>query len=346
MTATGRTGLFRQLLLVAVATCLASVLSACGSSGSSPPSPSQEAGVALRYQADDGRQALLEINPFEIGKNTFRVTVMNSQSQPAAVNSVDLRFSRPDDGAPPATLPATPSDGGKSFVAESELQQTGWWDIDVVLDGAVAVNFYLRLDNPSQAPLSFAAPDYASDPAAEALFQKTLQSYQGLASVKEREELTSGLLAPTGTGAAVITDGELQSPDRLHFVTSSAGSSRNEESRVGTRLCNRNLTSNTAWQCQDAPAQSVLDISYLHGSTAFKLGRQQTVDGETTQLLLFYNPGQRAWFGWWVGTQTGYLRRQAMVAPGHFMLTHYFDHNDPVSIAIPPDAPPPSSTPQ
>ena len=59
------------------------------------------------------------------------------------------------------------------------------------------------------------------------------------------------------------------------------------------------------------------------------------VDGESSQVLLFYNPSQRAWFGWWIGQETGYLRRQVMVAPGHLMLTHYVGQDTPLSIELP-----------
>ena len=317
------------LLLVAIA--------ACASPGSNPPTPTPVTNVAVRYQADDGRQALLEISPFQVGRNTFRVMVMDGQSKPAPADSVELRLSRPESAAEPTSVPAPHSDDGTSYVAEYDLQQTGWWDVGVVLDKLNVVNFYLRLDNPSTAPLAFAPADYASDPAAEALFKKTLQAYEGLSSVKEREELTSGLLAPTGAGITIITDYEVEA-DRIHYVTSSSGSTTNEFYRVGTQSCSRDVEPISAWECQGDEAQKGFDLEYLASSTAFRLGRQETVDGELSRLLLFSNPGQRAWFAWWVGEQTGYLRRQAMVAPGHFMLTRYFDHNAPLSIELPASA--------
>ena len=63
--------------------------------------------------------------------------------------------------------------------------------------------------------------------------------------------------------------------------------------------------------------------------------RRRRSNGESSQLLLFYNPGQKAWFGWWIGNATGLLRRQVMVAPGHFMLTRYFDQDTSLSIELP-----------
>ncbi len=70
----------------------------------------------------------------------------------------------------------------------------------------------------------------------------------------------------------------------------------------------------------------------------FQFGRHELVDGEMTQVVLFYNPSQPAWYCWWIGVDSGQLRRQAMVAAGHFMLTHYFDHNRPLAIQLPPQA--------
>ncbi len=343
---TGRVSLMRSPLLLTLAASLAAIVSACGSSGSDTPSPTPQASVALRYQADDGRQALLEISPFEIGRNSIRVTVMDSQSQPAAAASVRLHLSRLENVAEPIDVPTTSSDSGKSYLAESELRQTGWWDIGVVIDTSHVIDFYLRLDDPSGAPLSFASPDYASDPAAQQLFRRTVQGYQQLATVKTSEELTSGLLAPTGIGALVVTDGETQRPDRVHYTTRSTATSGNEVYRVGDRSCSRNPISGSAWDCAEVSGPAVLDLSYLDRSTAFRLGRSELVDREDSQAVLFYNPGQQAWFAWWVGKETGYLRRQAMVAPGHFMLTRYFDHNVPVEIAIPPDVSFASRTPQ
>jgi hypothetical protein len=76
----------------------------------------------------------------------------------------------------------------------------------------------------------------------------------------------------------------------------------------------------------------------LGPSTAFRFGRTEAVDGEMARVLLFYNPSQGAWYAWWIGEQTGLLRRQAMVAPGHFMLTHFSDHNQPLIIPLPEEA--------
>ena len=60
--------------------------------------------------------------------------------------------------------------------------------------------------------------------------------------------------------------------------------------------------------------------------------------GRKVLALLFYNPSQPAWYAWWVGETSGYLRRQAMVAGGHFMLLRFSGHDSPLKIQPPPGA--------
>lgn len=114
----------------------------------------------------------------------------------------------------------------------------------------------------------------------------------------------------------------------------SPGASDYQLVRAADRSCFQDK--GEAWECRESGATESFDLDYMENSTAFRLGRKEMVDGEMTQVLLFNNPSQAgAWYAWWVGEETGYLRRQAMVAPGHFMLTRFFEHNQPVSIELP-----------
>lgn len=304
-----------------------------GDGAAAAPAPFT-AQVALRYQTAADRSVLLEIAPFQPGANTFRVTVLDATRRPVGAGAIRLRFSRLEQEGEPREVAATPVPERRSFVAETPLTETGWWQIDVDVDGAPAVSFYQRLDDPARAPLAFAPPDYASDPDAEALFRQALRRYEGLASVRWREELTSGLLAPTGIGASVVTTGEAEAPDRLHIHARSPGFSDYELYRIGGRSCT--TATGRPWQCVGGEPERAFDLDYQRAATAFRFGRREVVDGELSRVLLFYNPTQPAWYAWWVGEETGYLRRQAMVAAGHFMLTRYFDHNEPIGIAMPP----------
>jgi hypothetical protein len=164
------------------------------------------------------------------------------------------------------------------------------------------------------------------------MFQKARETYEGLQSLQTREELTSGFTAPTGTGVSIVTESEAQAPDRLHYRVTGGSSPSYETYRVGGAECTR---SESDWQCEQQESQKTFDLSYLQPTT-FKFGRREMVGGEMAQTLLFYSG--RAWYAWWVGEETGLLYRQAMVAPGHFMVTEYSGHNEPVVIEIPSEA--------
>jgi len=293
-------------------------------------------GVAFRYQTDEGRFVLLEIVPFEVGNNRFKITVFDSNEEPTAIDEATIRLSRLEGDGAATELTATRSGSALYLEAESQMDDTGWWQFEAVLPRGQSATFYARLDDPSGAPLQVASPDYESDPEAEALFRQALANYQGLSSVKSREELTSGLLEPTGYGVWIVTKAEVQAPDRLHYEVISPGSSHYQVYRVGEMSCNQDA-GEREWQCNTRDSSRALELDYLK-PTAFKLGLSEQIGGEMTRVLLFYNPSQPAWYAWWVGEETGYLHRQAMVAPGHFMLTTFFDHNEPVAIEIPPDA--------
>jgi copper transport protein len=294
--------------------------------------------VALRYQAPDGRFVLLEVTPWAVGTNQFRVTVLDAEGQPLTVPGVTLRLSRLEQEETPRAVPAVAVPGERALQAEAALPATGWWAIEVDVAGNEngTVRFYLRLDQPPGAPLHVAPPDYPSDPAAAQLFRRTVARFEGLTGLRWREELTSGLLAPTGIGAWVLTTGAAAAPDRLRLHVLSPGYSEYELVRVGGVSCTR--PRGQRWRCERSEAENPFDLGYQASATAFRLGRRERVDGEMTRVLLFYNPAQPAWYAWWVGEESGELRRQAMVAPGHVMLTHFFDHDVSVVIALPPEA--------
>ena len=305
------------------------IIAACGSGGKQ-----FDAKIALRYATHEGRTVLLEVAPFEIGANHMRITVLDSIEEPVATANATVRLSRLESNG--LVAEATPHPVGQNRLeTDVRLDDTGWWQTEVVLSEKESASFYFRLDPRAKPPLEIAPPDYQSDANAEGVYQHALANYKSLNTLKWREELTSGLLAPTGIGAWVVTDGEAQRPDRAHYHVLSPGSSDYDTYRVGSTTCSQDR--GRSWQCSSASSSDVLNLDYLR-PTAFKLGREDVVDGENAQVVLFYNPGQQAWYSWWVGSETGYLRRQMMVAPGHYMLTEFFDQNVPFAIEIPSEA--------
>ncbi|HUF52987.1 MAG TPA: CopD family protein [Dehalococcoidia bacterium] len=312
---------------------IAAVVLLVGLSQSPSTTRAFDTAVALRYQATGGQLVLLEIDPFQPGPNGFKVTTMTESEVVVGAQSVELRFSDLEDDAQPDAVPAAPG-AGEAYFTEHDLERTGWWVIEVVVDDAASATFYLRLDRPSLAPLEFAPPDYESDPAAEQLFRETVEGYEGLRTVRWREELTSGLLDPTGIGAWVISDGQAEAPDKNRFTVFSPNYSDYQTVQAGSTSCTQR--NGEAWECRDDAGRESFGLDYMEGASAFRFGRREMVEDETAQVLLFNNGGQAgAWYAWWIGEETGYLRRQAMVAPGHFMLTNYFGQNEPVDIELP-----------
>ncbi len=291
------------------------------------------ASIALRYQATDGRFVELEIDPFQIGQNDVRVATTAEDGTPTRAESASLQFSRLDQ-VPSGDQVTTSQSADGAFLATYNFTETGWWAIQVTLDGGATATFYLRLDNPSHAPLDFNPPDYTSDPAAEQVFGNALAQYRGLTELKWREELTSGLLSPTRSSVWVVTDGAGEAPGSISWHVVSPGHSDYQTDWVGDESCTQDSGA-TTWKCQTGQTIQPFHLDYMDPSTAFQFGRKEVVDGEMTQVVLFYNPSQPAWYAWWIGIDSGQIRRQAMVAPGHFMLTHYFDQNVPIGITIP-----------
>ncbi len=306
------------------------LIAACGSGGNE-----FEAKIALRYATQEDRTVLLEVAPLQVGANRLRITEFDGggQALPLAKNAT-VRLSRLESNGLVQEETTHAVDQGR-VETKVTLDQTGWWETDVVLSEKESASFYFRLDPRANPPLETAPPDYESDPQAEAVYRSALQTYQSLNTLKWREELTSGLVAPTGIGVWIVTDGEAQRPDRVHYHVLSPGKSEYDAYRVGDSSCSQDR--GQSWHCNSTSSSDPLNLNYLR-STAFKLGRQEVVDNENTQVVLFYNPAQQAWYAWWVGSETGYVRRQMMVAPGHYMLTGFFDHNSPLVIQIPADA--------
>jgi hypothetical protein len=80
------------------------------------------------------------------------------------------------------------------------------------------------------------------------------------------------------------------------------------------------------------------------GATGFTLLGEETIDGEPCQIVAFVapelsEPRRRtvAWYAWWVGTESGQVRRETMVSRVHYMMHHFSDFDAPLTIT-PPDA--------
>ncbi len=324
---------------LAGAATLALALWSPGAGGVPAPPPFRTA-IAMRFEAPGDRFVLLAADPFQVGVNAFRATLLDGNAQPATAGRVDLRFSRLDGAVEPATEPATRAHRGDGYVATHLLGTTGWWDIDVLIDGAPGASFYVRLDAPSSAPAAWAPPgsDAPSDPQAEALFRRALARYGGVRSMRWADEITSGQLAPHGVSGWVRDDGLGVAPDDVHITTSEAigGPAINEVVRKGPAWCT--WSQGGDWNCRLGAALPPFNPDDFAGSTAFASGRAETVDGHPTHVVSFYSAPQQYWYAWWVDDATGDVRREALLGPYHIMITRYFDQDAPATVTLPPAA--------
>ena len=284
--------------------------------------------LSLIRQANTGELISLQIGPFEVGRNDLRLSVLNPVGQQLELASAQVRISRMESGDAVAEADSIAS--GRARSSSISLPEPGWWQIDVIVKTGSTATFYLKLDQPSGAPESFAPPNYESDREAQQLFESALARHASLTGLKWREELTSGLPGPNSLGVWFITN-IVASRGGYHATTVNLDQGGSELYSDTLRQCFRQ--SRDGWQCTDGPSPiGPFDLSYLRGANGFLMGRKEMVDGEMSQVILFYNPPQGVWYVWWIGEQTHYLRRQAMVGKGHFMLGSYRDQDVPVSI--------------
>jgi hypothetical protein len=79
------------------------------------------------------------------------------------------------------------------------------------------------------------------------------------------------------------------------------------------------------------------------GATQFTILGEETIDGARTQILSFLVPEvseprrqSAAWYLWWVDSESGRVRKEAMVSRVHYMLNNFGDFDVPVALT-PPD---------
>ena len=242
-----------------------------------------------------------------------------------------LAFAPLDHPAAPATLEPAVDPATGLAVGTVDLPGEGWWQVTATAtsgDAAAAATFDLVLPDPN---LAGRGPAPAGDPRAEEVFRRGLATFGGLRSVAFDQRLNSG-------------SGSLFASETV--VTEQPPAYR--ESAPGTELVIVDGTQwarrgSDPWQQSPAgplPVPSSWAAAYDRAA-GFRLGPVETVDGEPCQVVTFSQPspsGQAwaaAWYAWWVGTETGFVRRETMVAPRHYMRYDYRDFNASVTIAPP-----------
>jgi hypothetical protein len=172
--------------------------------------------------------------------------------------------------------------------------------------------------------------------AAAAVYERGLTALTGLHSLRWDERIADGD-GHLAVAEYALTDGTNGSPAAF-----SAASARSALVRVGSSEWIKR--SDGAWTERPTAATFVpADFRETYeGATDFRLGRVEEIDGESCRIVTFYVPEDRyseAWYAWWVGEESGLLRREAMVARGHYMLHHFHDFDASFTIAPPTTGP-------
>jgi hypothetical protein len=259
---------------------------------------------------------------------TARISSLTAQSlasEPASAQTLDLQ---PD----PETAGA--------FTASSPLDPAGWWRFSVAVDGAASpAEFYLLIPDPNVNGPN-AVPASTSFPEGEALFQRGIQALTALRDVRFTQWIADG-----GGNASVsehaVTVGDGNSPPG--FTYRAAGGM--EAIIIGSTRWIR-LPGDPDWEKQEG-ATVVLPADWdeeYTGATGFTLLGEETIDGERCRLLAFVAPELTdprrtvAWYLWWVGEETGYVRKEAMSSRLHYMLNEFGDFDVPIALAPPGEA--------
>ncbi len=317
-----------------------------------PPGTSAGRGTVTRVDlaanaslaGDPAALVHLQLQPAQPGDNGLVVRLLDARGDsppPDQLPSVQVAFTSLDHPAPAATAEPQPDASGGYAVAGIALPGAGWWRAVVTLtppSGApTTVPFYLVLPDPN---VNGAGPTPAGSDEAQAVFARGLANMTSLHRVRFEQRLGDGQggLYTQQTAASDGSDG--------HPPAWTDTSASYERIIVGDREWIRRI--GQPWTAQGGsplylPAQ--WGDAYAH-ATGFRLGPIESIDGEPCQLVTFLEPAQEhpqlvaTWYAWWVGTQSGRVRQEAMVSRLHYMLYHYRDFDAPFTITPPPAATP------
>jgi hypothetical protein len=277
----------------------------------------------------------------QITPRTRQGTPVPTSVPPAQITSLTAQ---PLSGEPSSTemlvlQPDPEADG--AFLASAPLGQAGWWRLSVDVNGAEdAAEFYLLMPDPNlNGPNAIPRDESSSE--GEALFRRGIETLTTLQDVRFTQWIADG------RGNASISDHGVTTGDGTRppgFAYRAAGGM--EAIIIGSTRWIR-LPGDPGWEEQEGATvvlPSEWDEEYF-GATGFTVLGEETIDGERSQLLAFVVPELTeprrqtvAWYLWWVGEETGYVRKEAMVSRLHYMRNEFGDFDVPIVLS-PPNGP-------
>jgi copper transport protein len=312
------------------------VLLAAGALALLPP-PAETSPVALDVAQpagpDDRLRLHLILDRVRVGDLEAEVRVVDGQTGRALgqagprLTAAELAPLTGPLDRPPAPVEASADEqpDGRQLARVAPFARPGWWRVLVTtrvpVQGVVEVPFDVLVPDPNRAGLD----PPPTDPAAEQVFEATLARLEQLRSVRQRDALADG------TGSVVLSTARYAAPDRYQLQTAEGDASIT----VGPAQAFRRLDEPWRTVRRGAPFRYPTYRDIYAGATSQRFGHETTLDGRPVRVLTFYVPRDRSWYCWWVDAADGLLRREAMVAPSHYMTTVYDAFDAPVEIALP-----------
>lgn len=308
---------------------------------------------------DTGPLLHLRVEPVTRGANDLAVFVTEPTEQPGQEpvrrplppdSAVELILTALNHDLAPITATGRPDDAGGFLASGLDLSGDGWWRVDVRVGPPAAPevrqSYFLLLPDPNvhgSAAAKSVEPHMDGGEAA-ALFNRGLTTLAGLHRVRYQEHLADG------NGHLVIGDYALSDGTDGRPPALSIRSARTALIRIGDREWLRR--GDGEWTERTSASIFIpADFAETYaGATDLRLGRTEAIDGELCRIVTFYVPEAprraEAWYAWWVGEETGFVRQEAMVARSHYMMHRFGDFDADFAI-LPPDATDPGpGTPQ
>ncbi|MCC6314901.1 MAG: hypothetical protein IT337_12905 [Thermomicrobiales bacterium] len=299
----------------------------------------------------DGPWVRIEVAPVRPGANDIAIWLTDlsgADAAPPASGSVSVAPLTAEGAA--TAVAAQPGDDGR-LIATISIAEPGWQQISAEVELAdghrVAAPFYLVAPDPNVTGFAdIVIPK--SDPAAEAVYER------GLAALTSLHRVRYWQLIADGRGVAALSDHAIDDgsggKEPSFYFRAEGGL---EAVIIGPRRWVRQP--GEEWVEQEASPMilpSEWGAEYA-GATGFRLGRIENVDGEPSRVVTFIVPERQnpyvvpAWYAWWVGAESGELRREVMVSRYHYMINEFHDIDAPLQIAppIPTGAGSPAATP-
>jgi hypothetical protein len=276
------------------------------------------------------------------------VTLRLTTGRPGEENGLRVRIAAltaqplSSEQAAPETLALQPDPQTEgAYFASAPLDQAGWWRFRVEVDGSEqAAEFFLLIPDPNLNGPN-AVPGSGSAAEGEALFQRGIEDLTALRDVRFTQWIADGR-GNASVAEHGVTTGDGNTPPG--FTYRAAGGM--EAVIIGSTRWIR-LPGDPGWEEQEGATvvlPSAWDEEYF-GATGFTILGEETIDGERCQLLAFVVPELSeprrqtvAWYLWWVGEETGHVRRESMVSRLHYMHNSFSDFDVPIALSPPQEA--------